>query len=63
VLTPSSNAPGGPTSMQEALENVQAAGGRIGVVAWYAGPVQMDIESRGPGANVRILRSTEERVG
>src|SRR4029453_6631971 len=33
---------GGPTSMQEALENVKR-GGRIGVVAWYAGPVQMDM--------------------
>src|SRR5216684_5744083 len=31
---------GGPTSMQEALENVRR-GGRIGVVAWYTGPVQM----------------------
>jgi len=33
---------GGPTSMQEALENVKR-GGRIGVVAWYTGPVQMDM--------------------
>src|SRR5919109_3775867 len=33
---------GGVTSMQEALENVKR-GGRIGVVAWYAGPVSMDM--------------------
>src|SRR5207245_4478573 len=33
---------GGPSSMQEALENVKR-GGRIGVVAWYAGPVEVDM--------------------
>src|SRR5437660_3279240 len=33
---------GGPSSMQDALENVKR-GGRIGVVAWYAGPVEMDL--------------------
>lgn len=37
---------GGPASMQEALENVKR-GGRIGVVAWYTGPVQNGYESRG----------------
>ena len=37
---------GGPTSMQEALENVKR-GGRIGVVAWYTGPVADGYESRG----------------
>src|SRR2546422_5647846 len=41
---------GGPTSMQEALENVKR-GGRIGVVAWYAGPVggHMDPPPRSNG--------------
>src|SRR5205809_2249027 len=33
---------GGPTSMQEALENVKR-GGRIGVVAWDSGQVQLDM--------------------
>src|SRR2546428_8478390 len=33
---------GGPTSMQEALESVKR-GGRIGVVAWDAGPVEVDL--------------------
>ena len=33
---------GGATSMQDALESVNR-GGRIGVVAWYTGPVQMDM--------------------
>src|SRR5436309_11072276 len=49
---------GGPTSMQEALENVKR-GGRIGVVAWYTGPVQvhMDLAVR---SNVRIYAARGE---
>src|SRR2546427_620603 len=43
---------GGPTSMQEALENVKR-GGRIGVVAWYAGPVEVDM-NLAVRSNVRI---------
>src|SRR2546428_560996 len=49
---------GGPTSMQEALENVKR-GGRIGVVAWDSGPVQMgmDLAVRG---DVRIYAARGE---
>src|SRR4030095_15261986 len=43
---------GGPTSMQEALENVKR-GGRIGVVAWDARPVEMDM-NLAVRSNVRI---------
>ena len=49
---------GGPTSMQEALENVKR-GGRIGVVAWYAGPVQIDM-NLAVRSNVRIYAARGE---
>jgi L-iditol 2-dehydrogenase len=49
---------GGPTSMQEALENVKR-GGRIGVVAWYAGPVTMDM-NLAVRSNVRIYAARGE---
>jgi L-iditol 2-dehydrogenase len=49
---------GGPTSMQEALENVKR-GGRIGVVAWYAGPVEMDM-NLAVRSNVRIYAARGE---
>jgi len=49
---------GGPTSMQEALENVKR-GGRIGVVAWYTGPVQMDM-NLAVRSNVRIYAARGE---
>ena len=49
---------GGPTSMQEALETVKR-GGRIGVVAWYAGPVQMDM-NLAVRSNVRIYAARGE---
>jgi L-iditol 2-dehydrogenase len=49
---------GGPTSMQEALENVKR-GGRIGVVAWYAGLVQMDM-NLAVRSNVRIYAARGE---
>jgi L-iditol 2-dehydrogenase len=49
---------GGPTSMQEALENVKR-GGRIGVVAWYSGPVQMDM-NLAVRSNVRIYAARGE---
>jgi L-iditol 2-dehydrogenase len=49
---------GGPTSMQEALENVKR-GGRIGVVAWYAGPVQLDM-NLAVRSNVRIYAARGE---
>ena len=49
---------GGATSMQEALENVKR-GGRIGVVAWYAGPVQMDM-NLAVRSNVRIYAARGE---
>ena len=49
---------GGPTSMQEALENVKR-GGRIGVVAWYTGPVQMDM-NLAVCSNVRIYAARGE---
>lgn len=49
---------GGPTSMQEALENVKR-GGRIGVVAWYPGPVQMDM-NLAVRSNVRIYAARGE---
>jgi L-iditol 2-dehydrogenase len=49
---------GGPTSMQEALENVKR-GGRIGVVAWYPGPVQVDMNIA-VRSNVRIYAARGE---
>jgi L-iditol 2-dehydrogenase len=49
---------GGPTSMQEALENVKR-GGRIGIVAWYAGPVTMDM-NLAVRSNVRIYAARGE---
>lgn len=49
---------GGPTSMQEALENVKR-GGRIGVVAWYIGPVQVDM-NLAVRSNVRIYAARGE---
>jgi L-iditol 2-dehydrogenase len=49
---------GGPTSMQEALENVKR-GGRIAVVAWYTGPVQMDM-NLAVRSNVRIYAARGE---
>jgi len=49
---------GGPTSMQEALENVRR-GGRIGVVAWYTGPVEMDM-NLAVRSNVRIYAARGE---
>jgi L-iditol 2-dehydrogenase len=49
---------GGPTSMQEALENVKR-GGRIGVVAWYTGPVIMDM-NLAVRSNVRIYAARGE---
>lgn len=49
---------GGPTSMQEALENVKR-GGRIGVVAWYSGPVEMDM-NLAVRSNVRIYAARGE---
>ena len=49
---------GGATSMQEALENVKR-GGRIGVVAWYAGPVEMDM-NLAVRSNVRIYAARGE---
>jgi L-iditol 2-dehydrogenase len=52
------DSPGGPTSMQEALENVKR-GGRIGVVAWYTGPVQMDM-NLAVRSNVRIYAARGE---
>jgi L-iditol 2-dehydrogenase len=49
---------GGPTSMQEALENVKR-GGRIGVVAWYGGPVTLDM-NLAVRSNVRIYAARGE---
>jgi L-iditol 2-dehydrogenase len=49
---------GGPTSMQEALESVKR-GGRIGVVAWYAGPVELDM-NLAVRSNVRIYAARGE---
>ena len=49
---------GGPTSMQEALESVKR-GGRIGVVAWYTGPVTMDM-NLAVRSNVRIYAARGE---
>jgi L-iditol 2-dehydrogenase len=49
---------GGSSSMQEALENVRR-GGRIGVVAWYAGPVEMDM-NLAVRSNVRIYAARGE---
>jgi L-iditol 2-dehydrogenase len=49
---------GGPTSMQEALENVKR-GGRIGVVAWYTGPVTVDM-NLAVRSNVRIYAARGE---
>ena len=49
---------GGPSSMQEALENVKR-GGRIGVVAWYSGPVEVDM-NLAVRSNVRIYAARGE---
>jgi L-iditol 2-dehydrogenase len=49
---------GGASSMQDALENVRR-GGRIGVVAWYAGPVEMDM-NLAVRSNVRIYAARGE---
>jgi L-iditol 2-dehydrogenase len=49
---------GGEQSMQEALENVKR-GGRIGVVAWYPGPVQVDM-NLAVRSNVRIYAARGE---
>lgn len=49
---------GGTGSMQEALENVKR-GGRIGVVAWYAGPVTIDM-NLAVRSNVRIYAARGE---
>src|SRR5207237_3100828 len=49
---------GGATSMQEALENVKR-GGRIGVVAWYSGPVTVDM-NLAVRSNVRIYAARGE---
>src|SRR5215471_10599663 len=49
---------GSATSMQEALENVRR-GGRIGVVAWYTGPVEMDM-NLAVRSNVRIYAARGE---
>src|SRR5262249_8274291 len=49
---------GGPGSVQEALENVKR-GGRIGVVAWYAGPVEVDM-NLAVRSNVRIYAARGE---
>ena len=49
---------GGPGSLQEALECVKR-GGRIGVVAWYAGPVQVDM-NLAVRSNVRIYAARGE---
>ena len=49
---------GGPSSMQEALESVKR-GGRIGVVAWYAGPIQVDM-NLAVRSNVRIYAARGE---
>ncbi len=49
---------GGASSMQEALENVKR-GGRIGVVAWYTGPVEVDM-NLAVRSNVRIYAARGE---
>jgi L-iditol 2-dehydrogenase len=49
---------GSATSMQDALENVKR-GGRIGVVAWYTGPVTMDM-NLAVRSNVRIYAARGE---
>jgi len=49
---------GSATSMQEALENVRR-GGRIGVVAWYPGPVQVDM-NLAVRSNIRIYAARGE---
>jgi L-iditol 2-dehydrogenase len=49
---------GGPSTMQDALENVKR-GGRIGVVAWYTGPVEMDM-NLAVRSNVRIYAARGE---
>jgi 2-desacetyl-2-hydroxyethyl bacteriochlorophyllide A dehydrogenase len=49
---------GSATSMQDALENVKR-GGRIGVVAWYAGPVSVDM-NLAVRSNVRIFAARGE---
>jgi len=49
---------GSGTSMQDALENVKR-GGRIGVVAWYTGPVSVDM-NLAVRSNVRIYAARGE---
>jgi L-iditol 2-dehydrogenase len=49
---------GSATSMQDALENVKR-GGRVGVVAWYTGPVTMDM-NLAVRSNVRIYAARGE---
>ncbi len=49
---------GSATSMQDALENVKR-GGRIGVVAWYTGPVSVDM-NLAVRSNVRIFAARGE---
>ena len=49
---------GSATSMQDALENVKR-GGRIGVVAWYTGPVSVDM-NLAVRSNVRIYAARGE---
>jgi 2-desacetyl-2-hydroxyethyl bacteriochlorophyllide A dehydrogenase len=49
---------GAPSSMQDALENVKR-GGRIGVVAWYTGPVELDM-NLAVRSNVRIYAARGE---
>jgi len=49
---------GGATSLQEALESVKR-GGRIGVVAWYASPIAIDM-NLAVRSNVRIYAARGE---
>src|SRR5207247_8692829 len=49
---------GGPTSWREPLSTVKR-GGRMGVVAWYTGPVQVDM-NRAVRSNVRIYAARGE---
>jgi L-iditol 2-dehydrogenase len=49
---------GGARSLQEALENVKR-GGRIGIVAWYPGPVEVDM-NLAVRSNVRIYAARGE---
>src|SRR3989442_5348205 len=51
---------GGPTSMQEALEDVKR-GGRIGAVAWDTGPVPVDMNLSGPTNGRHFARRARGR--